>query len=87
MAVVGLRPDEAQVLLSAHHSGDVSEYAHRDDTVALPPVKTGQVMQAGQLIGVIGLTGITTGAHLHYAVMKDGGPVDPLSLLTTTPTR
>ncbi len=66
----------------AHPGGYVSEYAHLDDTFALPPVKTGQVVQAGQVIGFIGLTGITTGAHLHFAVMKDGAPIDPLSLLS-----
>ena len=26
--------------------------------------------------------GITTGAHLHFAVLKDGVPIDPLSLLS-----
>jgi murein DD-endopeptidase MepM/ murein hydrolase activator NlpD len=44
-------------------------------------VKTGQVVKAGQVIGFIGPTGITTGAHLHFAVMKDGAPIDPLSFL------
>jgi murein DD-endopeptidase MepM/ murein hydrolase activator NlpD len=46
-------------------------------------VKTGQVVKAGQVIGFIGLSGITTGAHLHFAVLKDGAPIDPLSLLST----
>jgi murein DD-endopeptidase MepM/ murein hydrolase activator NlpD len=87
VAFVGHLPDGAMIVLIAHPGGYVSEYAHLDDTFALPPVKTGQVVKAGQVIGFIGLTGITTGAHLHYAVMKDGGPIDPLSLLSTTPSR
>jgi murein DD-endopeptidase MepM/ murein hydrolase activator NlpD len=87
LAFVGHLPDGAMIVLIAHPGGYVSEYAHLDDTFALPPVKTGQAVKAGQVIGFIGLTGITTGAHLHFAVMKDGGPVDPLSLLSTTPAR
>ena len=41
----------------------------------------GARVKAGQVIGFIGLTGITTGAHLHFAVMKDRAPIDPLGLL------
>ena len=83
VAFVGHLPDGAMIVLIAHPGGYVSEYAHLDDTFALPPVRTGQVVKVGQVIGFIGLTGITTGAHLHYAVMKDGAPIDPLSLLAT----
>jgi murein DD-endopeptidase MepM/ murein hydrolase activator NlpD len=82
VAFVGHLPDGAMIVLLAHAGGYASEYAHLDDTFALPPVKTGQVVKAGQVIGFIGLTGITTGAHLHFAVLKDGAPIDPLSLLS-----
>jgi murein DD-endopeptidase MepM/ murein hydrolase activator NlpD len=81
VAFVGHLPDGAMIVLLAHPGGYVSEYAHLDDTFMLPPVKAGQTVRAGQVIGFIGLTGITTGAHLHYAVLKDGAPVDPLSLV------
>ena len=82
VAFVGHLPDGALIVLIAHPGGYVSEYAHLDDTFALPPVKAGQAVKTGQVIGFIGLTGITTGAHLHFAVMKDGTPVDPLSVLS-----
>ncbi len=81
VAFVGHLPDGAMIVLIAHAGGYVSEYAHLDDTFALPPVKAGQAVKAGQVIGFIGLTGITTGAHLHFAVMKGGAPIDPLGLL------
>ncbi|HYV22379.1 MAG TPA: peptidoglycan DD-metalloendopeptidase family protein [Candidatus Bathyarchaeia archaeon] len=81
VAFVGHLPDGAMIVLVAHAGGYVSEYAHLDDTFALPPVRAGQAVKAGQVIGFIGLTGITTGAHLHFAVMKDGAPIDPLGLL------
>jgi murein DD-endopeptidase MepM/ murein hydrolase activator NlpD len=83
VAFVGHLPDGAMIVLVAHPGGYVSEYAHLDDTFALPAVKVGQTVMAGQVIGFIGLTGITTGPHLHYAVMKDGAPIDPLSLTAT----
>ena len=81
VAFVGHLPDGAMIVLVAHAGGYVSEYAHLDDTFALPPVKTGQAVKAGQVVGFIGLTGTTTGAHLHFAVLKDGTAIDPLSLL------
>jgi murein DD-endopeptidase MepM/ murein hydrolase activator NlpD len=80
VAFVGHLPDGAMIVLVAHPDGYVSEYAHLDDTFALPPVKTGQTVTAGQVVGFVGLTGITTGPHVHFAVLKDGSPVDPLSL-------
>jgi murein DD-endopeptidase MepM/ murein hydrolase activator NlpD len=85
VAFVGHLPDGAMIVLVAHPGGYVSQYAHLDDTFALPPVKAGQKVKVGQVVGFIGLTGITTGPHLHYAVMKDGAPIDPLSLTATKP--
>jgi len=81
VAFVGHLPDGAMIVLLAHPGGYVSEYAHLDDAFALPPVRAGQAVKAGHVIGYIGLTGITTGAHLHFAVLKDGAPIDPLSRL------
>jgi len=81
VAFVGHLPDGAMIVLVAHPGGYVSEYAHLDDTFALPPVRAGQPVTGGQVIGFIGLTGLTTGAHLHYAVLKDGVPIDPLSVI------
>jgi murein DD-endopeptidase MepM/ murein hydrolase activator NlpD len=41
-------------------------------------VKPGDVVQAGQVIGTIGNTGLSTGAHLHWALFVGGVSVDPL---------
>ena len=81
VAFVGHLPDGAMIVLVAHPGGYVSEYAHLDDTFAMPPVKIGQAVKAGQVVGFIGLTGTTTGAHLHFSVLRDGAAIDPLSLL------
>jgi murein DD-endopeptidase MepM/ murein hydrolase activator NlpD len=79
---VGHLPDGAEIVLIAHAGGYVSEYAHLDDTFAAPPVRAGQTVKAGQVIGFVGLTGITTGPHLHFAVLRNGTPVDPLLLIS-----
>jgi murein DD-endopeptidase MepM/ murein hydrolase activator NlpD len=78
---VGHLPDGAMIVLIAHPGGFVSEYAHLDDTFVLPPVRAGQPIKAGQVVGFVGLTGITTGPHLHFALIHNGEAVDPLTLL------
>jgi len=40
-------------------------------------VKDGEEVKIGQKIGTVGTTGISTGDHLHYEVMKEGKNVDP----------
>ncbi|MFZ1083194.1 MAG: M23 family metallopeptidase, partial [Candidatus Kryptoniota bacterium] len=37
----------------------------------------GEKIARGQVIGLVGSTGLSTGAHLHYGVMKNGIYVDP----------
>lgn len=78
---VGHLPDGAMVVILAHAGGIVSVYAHIDDTFARPTVRIGDTVKGGQVIGFVGVTGITTGAHLHFAVLRDGEPIDPLSVL------
>jgi murein DD-endopeptidase MepM/ murein hydrolase activator NlpD len=45
-------------------------------------VKPGELVLAGQPIGVTGNTGRSTGEHLHFSVMQDGKPVDPVRFLS-----
>jgi len=60
-----------------HGNGLATRYAHLSAIL----VSEGQVVQAGQVVGRIGMTGRTTGPHLHYEVRIDGEPVDPLRFL------
>ena len=45
-------------------------------------VKPGALVEAGQVVGKAGATGLVTGPHLHWAVRVAGTRVDPLSLLS-----
>jgi murein DD-endopeptidase MepM/ murein hydrolase activator NlpD len=48
-------------------------YAHMSSL----PVDKDQVVQQGELVGYVGMTGWTTGPHLHFEVRVYGDPVDP----------
>ncbi len=41
-------------------------------------VQEGDIVQAGQVIGAIGATGISTGPHLHWGLYVHGSAVDPV---------
>lgn len=56
-----------------HGNGVQTWYAHLDAA----QVQAGQVVQAGQTIGVAGGTGNTTGEHLHFEVRESGQAIDP----------
>lgn len=81
IAFVGHLPDGAMVVLIAHDGGLYTLYAHLDDTQAPPRVKLGAAVRAGDPIGTVGLTGITTGAHLHFVIRRGDEPIDPNGLL------
>lgn len=58
------------------HRGSVSTlYAHLD--AFAPGLQPGMRVRQGELIGFVGMTGWTTGPHLHYEVRVDGKPVNP----------
>ncbi len=61
----------------AHNDGVYSSiYAH----LLAVYVSPGQRVKKGDLIGLVGNTGSSTGPHLHYALKKNGSPVNPHSV-------
>jgi murein DD-endopeptidase MepM/ murein hydrolase activator NlpD len=50
-------------------------------------VRPGQRVEKGQVIGLVGSTGRSTGPHLHYEVRVDGTRVDPQTFLRGHPPR
>lgn len=69
--------DSAWIVIIAHSSKLVSWYAHIDNKAHPPVVHAGQYVAKGQLIAYEGMTGRTTGPHLHWAVQLDGTWVNP----------
>jgi murein DD-endopeptidase MepM/ murein hydrolase activator NlpD len=60
-----------------HGSGITTVYGHLSEFT----VKVGDQVRAGQRIGSIGNTGLSTGPHLHFEVRTGGVTVDPLDYL------
>lgn len=58
-----------------HGGGVQTRYGH----MSRIDVVEGQAVRKGDVIGLIGSTGRSTGPHLHYEVRVNGQPVDPLS--------
>ncbi len=56
-----------------HGGGIVTKYAHMQRS----SVKVGQWVRRGEPVGAVGMTGRTTGPHLHYEVVVGGVPKDP----------
>lgn len=57
-----------------HGYGYKTNYAH----LSKFGVKVGQKVKRGQVIGYVGNTGKSTGSHLHYEVLKNDQPTDPI---------
>jgi murein DD-endopeptidase MepM/ murein hydrolase activator NlpD len=64
----------------AHAGGLMTTYSHMSRIVA----QRGGKVRQGQVIGYVGSTGLATGPHLHYELLKDGVPVNPASVKFTS---
>ncbi|OPY58465.1 MAG: Murein DD-endopeptidase MepM [Pelotomaculum sp. PtaU1.Bin035] len=61
----------------SHGSGVVTRYAHLSSI----NVSTGQQVDRGQVIGLVGATGNATGPHLHFEVIVGGQQRNPVNFL------
>ena len=61
----------------SHGPGNTTLYAHMSSR----SVKEGDSVTQGQVIGITGSTGISSGPHLHYEITEGGSRVNPLDYL------
>ena len=64
-------------IIIQHDAGLKTLYGH----LLAIGVKEGDQVKRGQLIGLVGSTGNSTGPHTHFEVRIDNSPVDPLEML------
>lgn len=73
--------DTAEVIIIAHGNNFSTLYGHLDDRAKPPVVRVGQYVSVGETIGFVGITGWTTGPHLHFTTIANGRAVGPLPYL------
>jgi len=56
-----------------HGHGFTTVFGHLSGVYVMP----GERVKMGQIVGAVGISGYTTGPHLHYEVRIYGRPVDP----------
>jgi murein DD-endopeptidase MepM/ murein hydrolase activator NlpD len=69
------------VVVVRHNERVTSLYSHLDDRVNGVQVQVGEAVTKGQILGFVGLTGLSTGPHLHFEVRADNRPIDPLLVI------
>jgi murein DD-endopeptidase MepM/ murein hydrolase activator NlpD len=60
----------------AHGGGMTTSYSHMSRMIVEP----GSFVRQGQVIGYVGSSGLSTGAHLHYEVLQGGQAVNPMGV-------
>lgn len=60
------------------HDGFLSRSMHLKST---PPVRVGDVLDEGRIIGITGMTGTATGVHHHLEIVVSGAQIDPVPFI------
>lgn len=70
-------PDYGNIVKIDHGFGLETRYAHASKLM----VKAGERVEKGQVVALVGSTGRSTGAHLHYEIRLNGNALDPRKYL------
>jgi murein DD-endopeptidase MepM/ murein hydrolase activator NlpD len=68
---------KAWIVIIAHSQNLLTWYGHVDNAAKPPRVRAGEVVRKGEIIAYNGLTGRTTGPHLHWMVELNSAFVNP----------
>ncbi len=74
----GERQGYGKMVEISHAQGLVTRYAHHEEVT----VRTGDVVEKGDRVGIMGSSGRSTGPHVHFEVLKNGRTVDPAGYIS-----
>jgi murein DD-endopeptidase MepM/ murein hydrolase activator NlpD len=77
VSFAGYKQGYGYVVEVTHPTGYLTRYGHNSRNL----VRTGQTVQKGDAIAVIGSTGRSTGTHVHFEVERDGKNLNPMRYL------
>lgn len=75
------KPGSGNTIVLSHAGGLQTKYYHLSRFAK--GLRVGKSVQQKEVIGFVGNTGITTGPHLHFSVVKNGTFIDPSKLIVT----
>ena len=76
----GTKSGFGKFIMIAHGHGIVTKYGHNAQLL----VNAGHKVKRGDQIATVGMTGRTTGPHLHYEVWVNGRPANPANFILST---
>jgi murein DD-endopeptidase MepM/ murein hydrolase activator NlpD len=80
VVVAGPFPIKGNLVVIDHGDGVFSLYFHQSKIL----VRVGNHVERGDIVGLVGTTGLSTGPHLHWEVRVDGVPTNPLAWVGKT---
>lgn len=78
VSFAGVQGGYGNVVRIAHGNGYETIFGH----LSKINVRTGETIRAGEVLGLVGSTGRSTGPHLHYEVLRGGERLDPEQFLS-----
>jgi murein DD-endopeptidase MepM/ murein hydrolase activator NlpD len=75
VSFAGVQNGYGNTVVIDHEGGRQTRYAHLSQEL----VRAGDVVSEGQVLGKSGNSGRTTGPHLHFEMLVNGRPVDPVA--------
>jgi murein DD-endopeptidase MepM/ murein hydrolase activator NlpD len=79
---IGTQSGYGKVIVMKHGKRFETLYAHMNEFTE--GLKVGSRVKQGDIIGTVGMTGWSTGPHLHYEFKVDGEHIDPMSAVVPT---
>ena len=76
----GYSPSYGENIIVSHGNGYETMFAHLSRRL----VRAGDEVSPGDVIGLVGSTGRSTGAHLHYEIRHQGAPINPMDYVQAT---